>query len=283
MNTTMTTPRLVRVASFVNSAQADLARMQLAMEDIPAYLGNAVWVTWFWHYSNATGGARVYVSSSDTERAVAVLRQSRETVPAALPPWTCMKCGEHVDVSWNICWHCGTSTDGEEDPNFYEQPVVLPFPLKCSQRTWSTIIGVSGPLLFFVSHGSLALLMEWFAVVAVMLTLRTCWPTDEDRTEPATETPDLAAIDLAAETTEQDAADGYTAIEETVLRAWQAAVLSLSFPPLALYAIWLLLRLDLPEEPLKSREQRRYLGAWVFSMLPIAAFGLFTWLPFHLR
>ncbi len=90
--------------------------------------------------------------------------------------------------------------------------------------------------------------------------------------------------ELAAEAAEPVAADGYTVIEETVLRAWQASVLSMSFPPLALYAIWLLLRLKLPEEPLKPREQRRYLGAWIFSMLSIAAFyGLFVWLPLHLR
>ncbi len=115
MNTTPAAPRLVRVASFVNSAQADLARMQLAMADIPAYLGNAAFVTWLWHYSNATGGARVYVSASDAEQAVAVIRQSREPLPAALPSWECGKCGEHIDAQWKTCWRCGSSIDGQEE------------------------------------------------------------------------------------------------------------------------------------------------------------------------
>lgn len=32
--------------------------------------------------------------------------------------WTCPKCGNHVDPSFEICWACGTSADGVEDPNF---------------------------------------------------------------------------------------------------------------------------------------------------------------------
>ena len=56
---------------------ADLARMQLAMEDIPTFLGGAALVTWFWHYGNFSGGAKVFVSAADAERVVAVLRPSR--------------------------------------------------------------------------------------------------------------------------------------------------------------------------------------------------------------
>lgn len=128
MNATSTTPRLLRVASFVNSAQADLARMQLAMEDIPAFLGNAAFVTWFWHYSNATGGAKVFVSSSDAERAVAVLRPLHETAPAVLPPWKCLKCRQNIDADWKTCWHCGAAMDGEEDPNFLNSRSSWRFP-----------------------------------------------------------------------------------------------------------------------------------------------------------
>jgi Putative prokaryotic signal transducing protein len=33
--------------------------------------------------------------------------------------WTCAKCGERVDDDFEVCWSCGTSMDGVEDPGFY--------------------------------------------------------------------------------------------------------------------------------------------------------------------
>jgi len=32
--------------------------------------------------------------------------------------WECLKCGEHVEDSFDVCWACGTSRDGIEDPTF---------------------------------------------------------------------------------------------------------------------------------------------------------------------
>jgi hypothetical protein len=32
--------------------------------------------------------------------------------------WTCPKCGTKVDPSFEVCWNCGTTADGVEDPNF---------------------------------------------------------------------------------------------------------------------------------------------------------------------
>ena len=32
--------------------------------------------------------------------------------------WTCSKCGSKVDLSFEICWNCGTSREGVEDPTF---------------------------------------------------------------------------------------------------------------------------------------------------------------------
>ncbi len=32
--------------------------------------------------------------------------------------WTCPKCQTKVDPSFEVCWNCGTSADGEEDPSF---------------------------------------------------------------------------------------------------------------------------------------------------------------------
>lgn len=32
--------------------------------------------------------------------------------------WTCPKCATKVDPSMEVCWNCGTSVDGVEDPTF---------------------------------------------------------------------------------------------------------------------------------------------------------------------
>ena len=32
--------------------------------------------------------------------------------------WTCPKCGTKVDPSFDVCWNCGTTADGVEDPTF---------------------------------------------------------------------------------------------------------------------------------------------------------------------
>ena len=32
--------------------------------------------------------------------------------------WTCPKCQSKVDPSFEVCWNCGTSAEGVEDPTF---------------------------------------------------------------------------------------------------------------------------------------------------------------------
>jgi hypothetical protein len=34
------------------------------------------------------------------------------------PMWTCPKCGAEVDAEFQICWQCGTTEEGVEDPSF---------------------------------------------------------------------------------------------------------------------------------------------------------------------
>jgi len=32
--------------------------------------------------------------------------------------WTCPKCASKIDPAFEVCWNCGTSPDGVEDPSF---------------------------------------------------------------------------------------------------------------------------------------------------------------------
>jgi hypothetical protein len=43
---------------------------------------------------------------------------SPPTEMSATQPWTCSKCGETVDAGFLVCWSCGTSIEGVEDPSF---------------------------------------------------------------------------------------------------------------------------------------------------------------------
>jgi hypothetical protein len=46
----------------------------------------------------------------------------------ALPMWNCPKCDSKVDEDFELCWNCGTSRDGEEDPAFVRAEDVAPDP-----------------------------------------------------------------------------------------------------------------------------------------------------------
>lgn len=37
--------------------------------------------------------------------------------------WTCKKCGTKIDDHLELCWSCGTSVDGVEDPTFQADAV----------------------------------------------------------------------------------------------------------------------------------------------------------------
>jgi hypothetical protein len=42
--------------------------------------------------------------------------------------WRCPKCHEKVDDSFDVCWSCGTTPDGTEDPDFVTADEADPIP-----------------------------------------------------------------------------------------------------------------------------------------------------------
>ncbi len=40
--------------------------------------------------------------------------------------WTCPKCGTKVDPTFDVCWKCGTTADGLEDPSFVPADEAMP-------------------------------------------------------------------------------------------------------------------------------------------------------------
>ena len=40
--------------------------------------------------------------------------------------WTCQKCGSKIDPSFDVCWKCGTTVEGVEDPTFVVADDIVP-------------------------------------------------------------------------------------------------------------------------------------------------------------
>jgi hypothetical protein len=101
--------------------------------------------------------------------------------------WKCLQCGEVSDDQYEMCWHCGTASDGQSDPEFqhaddYEPPLPedekAQFPLSfllSLVTAFCLIFGlvaavVSGQLTFWNVVVSLAGLAALSFVVLLVLT-----------------------------------------------------------------------------------------------------------------
>jgi len=52
---------------------------------------------------------KLWVEDADFHRAAAVLAAFRAAPTPKLGPWTCPKCGEHLEAQFMSCWKCGTT------------------------------------------------------------------------------------------------------------------------------------------------------------------------------
>jgi hypothetical protein len=270
--------RLVRVGSYLNVSEAELARCRLAMEGIPARLDNAALVLWFWHYSNATGRVKVLVSRRHVSRARLVLSSDPTPAQSGAPPRTCPKCGTEVDALWDYCWSCGAARDGTEDASFFQEPAAPAAKSRLSpvQRSiLAFVLTLFGLLAVRVLDGAII----YFAPIALIVLLVVwLWGGTADSTKGE-------GISAFPETSNERARQDSPEVErlrevgDQILRIWQAAVLGLfMFPPLVVFPLWWLVKLKLPDARLRNRDRWRYRGAWVVSVvgIPFAAFWMFA-------
>src|SRR6516162_1095696 len=63
------------------------------------------------------------IESSDRARAPARVPRWRSGSDhrRTLVMWKCTKCGQKVDDAYEICWACGTTVDGVENPHFLDE------------------------------------------------------------------------------------------------------------------------------------------------------------------
>jgi len=102
-----------------------MAKLRLELDGIRACLADVALAGWVWYYSNAVGGVKVLVKDEDLARAMEILNpeepepsQSTACPPRAPMRWTCLHCGVRVPSDLAVCWSCGTTPDGQPDPEF---------------------------------------------------------------------------------------------------------------------------------------------------------------------
>lgn len=249
--------KLVTVASFTNVAEADFARSVLRDQGIDARVTNSAFVSWFWHYSNLTGGVGVLVRDVDAESAWMVLNQPDKGGHSADGPAACAVCSEPLHSGWQTCWQCGATLDGETGEGVSrEQPAPA-----TGQNVGDAIefVGLAALVLAMLSMAAPLLLA---LVVLVILVFCGChylgvfWP---DRPEP-----DPAGPHDDDNLQKFGAGLG----EDVAARAWRAAVFgAIGFAPLICYSMYVLYRLGQSGVPLTRRARSRRDWAWWTNLM----------------
>jgi len=268
---------LVRVTSCLDASRADLARLALAREGIPASLGNANFLSWFWHYSNAVGGVTVHVRHMDVIQAREVLTASRAKPSACLPPWICSSCGQRVAGQWDACWQCGHSTDGTLVSPPTEVSAAQPQDDADAERWLNvsrlfTAVAVVVLVVLLCKYGWKPPLTLAPCVVIVVFLLRQFELSSSRESQPQgpAEPSDRSSPNLSTTRSEVSKA--------IVRRAWQAAVIAaLSFPPLGFYSIRLLWKLGQRDTSLSWTDNGRCWTAFLLNIAAILFCLAFAW------
>jgi len=243
------------VAAFPTPVEASLAKSRLEEAGIRAFLDGEAAAGWLWHLSGAIGGVKVLVPAAEVESARGVLAESANAL-VGQAAWTCQRCGVEVDAEYEVCWSCGATPDGTNDPQFQVEaanPAEDDEPRAASP--WLAVLLALFPPAFIVY-----MLAKHFAVGSAEA-------ADEPPSKPS------AGDRGGSESWRPEAAEPEP--DPIVMRAWRSAVMGIFLlPPLLnLYSCWLLFQHCLPDRQRMVRHRRRIVFALVIdlAMLSLAA------------
>ncbi|MEI8375152.1 MAG: hypothetical protein WCJ35_20215 [Planctomycetota bacterium] len=258
---------LVRVVSCPNVPLADLAQQALAREGIPASLGNANFLSWFWDYGNAVGGATVHVRNKDAKQAREVLAAARAKPSVSLPPWICLSCGQRIAGQWNACWQCGQLADGTLASPQSKGSAAQPQD-DADAEIWLnvprlfTAVAVVGLVILLCMYGWGPPLMLAPCVVILVFVLWQFEPSSNRESQPQGSAEPSDPCSHIHSNTQSEVS------KAIVRRAWQAAVIAaFSFPPIGFYSMRLLWKLGQRDTPLGRGDNWR---CWTAFFLNIA-------------
>jgi hypothetical protein len=272
---------LVKVGSFLGVEEAELARIRLAMDGIAARLSNAEMVNWAWYYSNASGGVKVFVNAADAARAALIIAPKPVAQQFQPPKWICPKCQADVDGLWSFCWSCGTSKQGEEDPDFhawYRKSADVS-PAKISNlETIGVIISALYVVFFVAFNFSLLIIIAWLITLVLWVLLYRYLFRDKSDMAGASDL--ISPREQFSEVHYDPARDEFNPADETAYKLWKAAIFSfgesLIFFP---FALWLWYKTRQDALLLTERGRRYYFYSMVFISLTIVVGG---WVVFWL-
>lgn len=266
----------VRIASFWYLGEAELARARLAMEGISSRLENSSLLLWDWQVANATGGIGLLVKESESRLARVVLRLARRTARGFSELQACPSCGELLPSTWQICWHCAV-----EHSTAQASQASVGLDSETPAAGLLAVIAACGVLALFAA-GSPGIAAAALYVVLAGRAMNLARPQ-----------PEVEAADRGTAAGEGETKGGAASeqAEENAVRAWRAAVFgAFSFPPLLLYSLWLLLRMERGSD-LSTRGRRRRRGALVLSLFTFLLWCLIvlvlvwptasSWPPFY--
>jgi len=277
---------LCQVASFLNVAEAEWARCRLGFEGIRARLGNANVLLWCWHWSNASGGVRVFVHPNEAEQARQILTAPRLCVEG--DSWRCAECGEEGLGGWKVCWRCGTAREEAVDLSDVESPTAISESSSQPVRDATPWIGVVH--VFVAAAVGLSVYgftRDWLFGLAGCLAglcfgslLGYLFGHVDGVVEPSCDAdlgPEPEPVLSAAEQSQRrrQQLGNYLAI-----RAWQTTLFSVVwFSPLVFCAIGTLLRIQPRRMLLRPSDWLHYCGSWCLSMLVFLGWFVFSlWL-----
>ena len=244
--------KLIVVASYPTTVEADIARMRLADVGIAACLSDEAIVANFAILTTAVQGIKVLVVDADAQRAREILNEGDPEELASgraadeREPWTCVTCGASVEATFDTCWSCGTSRSGEEDPAFITD---------AADATSAVDPTATG-------HDQ---------AVDQPSGLAAAGPSNLDDEANPYRSPRVQ-VGPAARLTDPLEEEMPSDADAGVMRAWRAAVFGLFLcPPLLnVYSAVLLILLANGPLRLTRRSERYYAAAWIINVLAVA-------------
>ncbi len=115
---------LVTIATYGTPQEASIAKGLLEDEGIHCYLvgtesGHMLSIV---GAGNALGGVKLQVAEHAGEAAQILDTLEDPETSAAIPAWSCARCGEHVDAGFDVCWSCGVSFEEAESTPSVDLP-----------------------------------------------------------------------------------------------------------------------------------------------------------------
>ena len=241
---------LVKVATYMNSARADLVCGILEGNGIQAFADGANTNTMMSHVGSALG-ARVLVPAKDVDRALEIIEAIEEESAVPGSDWYCGRCKEHVEGTFQACWSCGQAREQVQ-----EIPTASVNPQETSAESTSAFIKDS------------PVLSDESATEPVVANFESA---NRDRTEQNSGNPFAApeTVEGLAASTEKPSDEIDPEAEEILLRAWRASLIAIVLLPviLNLYSMFLLMQASIRTEKFSPEGQKRFYWAFVMNLI----------------